>query len=193
MKLKFGILGIIFALILVGFVVLIMVPSVDKSISEHDIIVGMEDIILTSSVFEHNGSIPSKYTCDGEDINPSLSISGVDESAKSLVLIMEDPDVPKHLREDGMWDHWIKFNIPVDTTVIEEGKEPVGISGVGTSGNLEYHGPCPPDGEHRYIFILYSLDTELDLKEGVTKEAVHNAMSGHILQKGELIGLYSRN
>lgn len=151
------------------------------------------DLKFTSSEFEKNGNIPKQYTCDGKDINPPFKIEGVDARAKSLVIIMEDPDVPTYLCEDGMWDHWIKFNISVDTKVIEEGKEPEGVSGVGTSGNMDYHGPCPPDGEHRYIFILYSLDTELDLLEGSSKTEVREAMHGHILQKTELIGIYARN
>lgn len=153
----------------------------------------MAELTLTSSAFEDGASIPSMHTCDGEDVSPPLLIRGVDENAKSLVLIMDDPDVPTHLREDGIWDHWIKFNIPADTIEIKEGKEPEGTSGIGTSGNLKYKGPCPPDKEHRYIFTLYSLDTMLDLDEGVTKEAVRAAMKGHILQKTELIGLYNRN
>ncbi|MAF59631.1 MAG: YbhB/YbcL family Raf kinase inhibitor-like protein [Candidatus Pacebacteria bacterium] len=153
----------------------------------------MEDLKLKSSAFEEGGSIPSKYTCDGENTNPPLSISGVTKEAKSLVLIMDDPDVPRYIREDGMWDHWIVFNIPTSITEISEGEEPEGIHGEGTSGNMKYHGPCPPDKEHRYIFQLYALDTELDLREGAGKEVVKSAMKGHILKKAELIGVYNRN
>lgn len=189
------VIALIFILISVFFIFSHQNLNVENNNLEHDIIKSMEDtkeLILTSPAFEHNGQIPSKYTCDGEDLNPPLSISGVDPNAKSLVLIMEDPDVPKHLREDGMWNHWIKFNIPIDINTVEEGIEPQGRGGKGTSGNIEYHGPCPPDGEHRYLFMLYTLDAELDLKEGVSKEVVKSAMTGHILQKTELIGLYSR-
>ncbi|MDP2703631.1 MAG: YbhB/YbcL family Raf kinase inhibitor-like protein [bacterium] len=147
---------------------------------------------LTSSAFLHNGKIPAEYTCDGEDISPSLAISGVPEGAKSLVLIMDDPDVPKNLRADGMWVHWVVFNIPPDVKEIAEGQEPQGTHGKGTSGNLQYKGPCPPDREHRYFFKLYALDAELDLKEGVTKAEVEQAMENHILDKTELVGLYER-
>jgi hypothetical protein len=147
---------------------------------------------LTSPQFERNGRIPSKYTCEGEDINPPLMISDIPEGTKSLVLIMDDPDVPKHLREDGIWDHWIKFNIPPTTTTIAEGEEPEGVSGQGTSGNLKYHGPCPPDREHRYFFKLYALDTELALPGGASKKDVEVAMQNHILGEAVLIGLYEK-
>ena len=105
---------------------------------------------------------------------------------------MYDTDVPKILREDGLLDHWIVFNIPPDTTVIAQGSEPIGIHGQGTSGNTDYHGPCPPDGEHRYFFKLYALDTKLGLTKGVSKKEVEEAMVGHVLAKAELIGRYSR-
>jgi Raf kinase inhibitor-like YbhB/YbcL family protein len=147
---------------------------------------------LTSPAFSHQGRIPSKYTCDGENISPPLTISQVPPSAQSLVLIMDDPDVPKRLRADGMWDHWIVFNIPVTVTEIPEGGEPPGIHGLGTSKNLDYFGPCPPDREHRYFFKLYALDTELALGEKSTKAQVEEAMKDHILAKAELIGKYAR-
>ena len=147
---------------------------------------------LTSPAFDHEGKIPSKYTCDGENINPALTISDLPSEAKSLVLIMDDPDVPKHLREDGMWDHWVVFNIPISVRDIKEGEEPVGTHGSGTSGNLNYFGPCPPDREHRYFFKLYALDTELDLAEKATKQQVEKAMEGHVLEKAELMGRYER-
>jgi Raf kinase inhibitor-like YbhB/YbcL family protein len=148
----------------------------------------MDTLKLTSASFEHNSKIPSRHTCDGEGISPAFEINGVDENAKSLVLIMDDPDAPS-----GVWDHWVKFDIATSTTQIEEGVEPGGVSGVGTSGNKNYFGPCPPDREHRYFFKLYSLDTMLELKEGVTKKEVEKTMEGHILQSAELVGLYERN
>ncbi len=147
---------------------------------------------LESSAFEAEGKIPSKYTCDGENINPALQISDVPSGTKSLVLIMDDPDVPKNLREDGMWDHWLVFNIPPETTEIPEGREPQGTHGLGTGGNLDYYGPCPPDREHRYYFKLYALDTQLDLPEKSNKEEIEKAMDGHIIAKTELMGRYER-
>ena len=147
---------------------------------------------LSSPVFEHGGKIPSKYTCNGENINPPLKISGVPSGAKSLVLIMEDPDVPKNLRPDGMWDHWIVFNILPDTSEIREGLEPQGIHGQGTGGNFEYMGPCPPDREHRYFFKLFALDSNLDLGKGAKKAEVQKAMEEHVLETAQLMGLYEQ-
>ena len=147
---------------------------------------------LSSSAFEEGGKIASKYTCDGDNINPSLEISDLPSGTKSIALIMEDPDVPKNLRADGMWDHWIVFNIPPDTSEIPEGKEPPGTHGEGTSGNQNYNGPCPPDREHRYFFKLFALDSTLELKEKAKKPELEKAMEGHILEKAELMGTYER-
>ena len=148
---------------------------------------------LTSESFENEGMIPSVYTCDGQNINPQLSISGVPAEAKSLVLIMDDPDVPTHIREEGMWDHWIVFNIPPDTAEIAEGRTPPGVEGLGTHGDSGYFGPCPPDGEHRYFFKLYALDTMLDLPEKSDKLTVQKTMTGHVIDQSHLMGRYNRN
>lgn len=152
----------------------------------------MGTLKLTSSAFEHNSKIPSLYTCDSDNVNPPLSISSVPKGTQSLALIMDDPDVPKNLRADGMWDHWVVFNVPPTTTEILEGEEPEGIHGIGTSENSDYNGPCPPDREHRYFFKLYALDVELNLEEGATKKEVEEAMEGHVLQETILVGLYER-
>ena len=147
---------------------------------------------ITSTQFQNQGRIPVRYTCNGENINPPLEFSDVPEQAKSLVLIMEDPDVPKHLREDGMWNHWLLWNIDPSTTQIIEGHEPDAVHGITTSNTLKYVGPCPPDREHRYFFKLYALDTELNLQEGATKEELLHAMAGHNIEEAELIGLYEQ-
>jgi Raf kinase inhibitor-like YbhB/YbcL family protein len=147
---------------------------------------------LTSSAFENNGKIPSQYTCDGQNINPPLTISDVPSQAKSLVLIMDDPDVPKRLRADGMWDHWILFNLSPSLTEIKEGIEPKCVHGIGTSENSNYFGPCPPDREHRYFFHLYALDISLNLPEKTTKQQVLRAIEGNILAQSVLIGRYER-
>jgi hypothetical protein len=148
---------------------------------------------LTCSVFENEGSIPSKYTCDGENVSPPLQISDVPSDAKSLVLVMDDPDVPKHIREDGMWDHWVVFNIPPDTKEIPEGQEPKGTPGMGTNGSTGYFGPCPPDREHRYFFRIYALDTTLDLPEGTDKVTVEREMTNHVVDRDYLMGRYERS
>jgi Raf kinase inhibitor-like YbhB/YbcL family protein len=147
---------------------------------------------ITSTAFKENGIIPSRYTCEGEEINPPLHIDDVPSNAKSLVLIMDDPDVPKSLRADGMWDHWILFNILPSVQNIEENTTPVCKSGRTTSGHTRYEGPCPPDREHRYFFKLYALDIMINLATGATKKEVETAMSGHILAQCQLIGLYEK-
>lgn len=148
---------------------------------------------LESYAFENGGVIPQKYTCDGKDINPELLISEVPEGTKSLVLIMEDPDVPKSIRPDGMWDHWLVWNIPPQTKKIGEGETPSGVIGRNTGGEFSYQGPCPPDREHRYFFKLYALDRELDLDpQTATKKDIEQAMAGHILAQTQLMGRYKR-
>jgi Raf kinase inhibitor-like YbhB/YbcL family protein len=147
---------------------------------------------LSSPAFEYGGTIPARYTCDDQNICPPLTISEVPAEAQSLVLIMDDPDVPKAIRADGTWDHWVVFNIPATIREIKEGIEPEGTPGKGTGGNMDYFGPCPPDKEHRYFFKLYALDTKLDLPKQSTKQQVEKSMEGHILEKTELMGRYQR-
>ena len=148
---------------------------------------------LTSSAFSHNGEIPKKYTCNGDNTNPPLEIEGIPEGTESLALIMFDPDVPRSIREDGIWNHWLFWNLDPKTKGIEEGKELNAVHGITTSGTLTYVGPCPPDGEHRYYFVLYALDTTLSLPEGATREELERAMDGHILAQSELMGRYTQH
>lgn len=147
---------------------------------------------LTSPSFENGGNIPSKFTCEGENINPELHISGVPPKTASLALIMDDPDVPEFVRADRMWVHWIVINMPPSVETIAENSPPPGVPGKGTGGKLIYQGPCPPDREHRYFFKLYALDCALDLPDGATKAEVEHAMNGHIIEKTELIGKYNK-
>lgn len=148
---------------------------------------------LTSPAFTEGGKIPSKFTCEGENISPELHIGDVPGAAKSLVLIMDDPDVPEFIRKDRMFDHWILFNLPASTTKIAENSPPTGTPGKNTSGMLGYYGPCPPDREHRYFFKLYALDSEIDLQKGASKAEVEKAMEGHILAKAQLMGRYEKH
>jgi len=145
----------------------------------------MEKLKITSQAFENNGVIPIKYTCDGEDVNPPLNIEGVPEKVKSLVLIVDDPDAPM-----GTWVHWVVWNIP-PTARIEEKSVP-GVEGMNTFKRHSYGGPCPPFGTHRYFFKVYALDSKLDLNTNSSKKDVERAIEGHVLAKGEIIGLYSR-
>jgi Raf kinase inhibitor-like YbhB/YbcL family protein len=145
----------------------------------------LKELVITSPVFENKGVIPSKYTCDDENVNPPLNIKGLPERTESLVLIVDDPDAPM-----GTWDHWIVWNIsPVEK--IQENTVP-GTEGVNDFRKRSYGGPCPPSGTHRYFFKVYALDTKLGLTPNSRKKDVEKAMKNHILAKGELIGLYSR-
>jgi Raf kinase inhibitor-like YbhB/YbcL family protein len=150
---------------------------------------------LNSPTFQPNASIPPHYTCDGGNLSPPLKWSEVPSGAVSLVLLMDDPDVPKNIRADGMWDHWVLFNIPASVVGLSENaKDFFGAKqGKNSSGKLGYTGPCPPDRQHRYFFKLYALDTVLDLPNGSTKAEVQAACQGHILDQAELIGVYDRS
>ena len=153
---------------------------------------GVVDMKLTSPAFKNNSLMPSEYTCDGSGAIPELRIEEVPKNAKSLALIMDDPDVPKNIRPSGLWVHWVVWDIPPDTKTIQKGNEPEGIGGNSDFKRTGYGGPCPPDREHRYFFKLYALDTKLDLEEGSNKKELENVMEGHIIEKTELIGLYKR-
>src|SRR3990172_4411996 len=143
---------------------------------------------LSSSAFTHNQTIPAKYTCDGENVNPPLTITDVLTDSKSLTLIVDDPDAPA-----GTWVHWTVWNISPDTKQIAENSVPSNaIQGKTSFGNSGYGGPCPPSGTHRYFFKLYALDTTLSLGQNATKQDLEKAFVGHILDQAELIGLYSR-
>jgi hypothetical protein len=143
---------------------------------------------ITSSAFDNNSPIPSKYTCDGEDINPPLSFSDVPEAAKSLVLFVDDPDAPGKI-----FVHWVLYNISPNVKFIAEDDKPgTAAVGVNSAGENLYVGPCPPSGTHRYFFKLYALDARLeDLPDFADLDIVEEAMQGSILAQAELIGLYS--
>ncbi len=150
---------------------------------------------ITSTAFENSQRIPRKYTCDGDNVNPPLEFRDVPDGTKSLVLIMDDPDIPDFVKQRNaiqVWVHWVVFNMAPTTSAIEEKEDP-GMEGNGTGEIHGYQGPCPPDREHRYFFKLYALNDTLDLKEGSTKEQVEKAMEGHVIEKAELIGLYERS
>lgn len=143
---------------------------------------------LSSTEFKNKEFIPIKYTCDGQDINPPLEISGVPEKAESLALIVDDPDAP-----NGDWVHWVLWNIPPDTLKIKESSVPQGaIEGTNDFNHTRYGGPCPPKGTHHYYFKLYALDTVLDLDSSKTKKDLLKAVEGHIIAQAELVGLYQR-
>lgn len=143
---------------------------------------------IASSAFLPNEIIPTKYTCDGEDISPPLAFTDVPEETKSLSLIVDDSDAPA-----GTWVHWVAWNIDPTTEALEEGRLPAGTEeGINDFGKTGYGGPCPSSGTHRYFFKLYALDTAFDLPASTDKEALLAAIEGHILAQAELVGRYSR-
>ena len=150
-------------------------------------------IEVTSSAFSEGEMIPARFSCDGEDVSPPLAWSGVPDTARSLALICDDPDAPV-----GTGDHWVLFNIPADAADLPEAvpADPTlasgAVNGKNSWGRLGYGGPCPPGGTHRYFFYLYALDTRLSLEPGATKAQVRQAMEGHILAEGQLMGRYQR-
>jgi Raf kinase inhibitor-like YbhB/YbcL family protein len=141
---------------------------------------------LTSPAFEHNGTIPSKYTCDGSNVSPPLVIGEVVPETRSLVLLVDDPDAP-----GGTFIHWVVYDIPPDVRIIHENTDP-GTTGTNSYQEAFYKGPCPPAGTHRYFFKLYALDRKLALSPGQSKIQVERAMTGLIIAQTELIGLYER-
>jgi len=148
----------------------------------------MGTLKLSSTAFKHNDSIPSKYTCDGADVNPPLVIENAPLTAKSLALIVDDPDAPA-----GNWVHWVVWNIDPTTSEIRENTVPSGAQqGINDFRKHDYGGPCPPSGTHRYFFKLYALDMMLSLGPKTNKAELERAMKGHIVAQGELIGLYRR-
>jgi hypothetical protein len=149
---------------------------------------------LESSAFDHDETIPDRFTCTGEDVSPPLTWREVPDAAQSLALICEDPDAGQR-----PWAHWVLYNVPPLTTKLEaafptggtiEGR---GVQGRNDFGDVQYGGPCPPEGEtHRYIFRLYALDIELVATAGITLQQLIDRMQGHILETAELMGRYGR-
>lgn len=142
-------------------------------------------LYLTSTAFSQGERIPTRYTCDGENISPPLEIRNLPRYTESLVVIVEDPDAPR-----GIWTHWLVWNVP-PTNMIEEGVVP-GIQGTNDFGRLYYGGPCPPQGLHHYYFRIYALDVMLNIKEGTGRQALLRVLGPHVLAVGELMGVYSR-
>lgn len=148
----------------------------------------MTEMKLTSPEFAQGKSIPAKYSCDGQDINPPLAIEGVPQEAKSLALIVDDPDAPA-----GTWVHWLVWNIDPSTRQIAEGSVPQGgQQGVNSWKRSDYGGPCPPSGTHRYFFRLYALKDRLTLPAGTNRKDLDHAMHGKIVAQCELMGVYRR-
>jgi Raf kinase inhibitor-like YbhB/YbcL family protein len=150
-------------------------------------------IEVRSSAFEDGGVIPARYTCDGQGVTPPLSWDSVPNGTKSLALIADDPDAPR-----GTFVHWVVYDLPPDTRRLPEdvpGRQTLSggaQQGVNGAGRIGYTGPCPPSGTHRYVFKIYALDRMLDLDGGATVERLSDAMEGHVLAEGQLMGTYRR-
>jgi len=150
---------------------------------------------VTSSAFKEGGSIPSKYTCDGQNVSPTLSWNTIPDGTKSIALIADDPDAPR-----GTWVHWVLYGLPPSLRELPEhvpASESIlgngGRQGMTDFGKIGYGGPCPPSGTHRYYFKVYALDSDLHPNPGLTKAQLLKAMEGHILAQGQLMGKYSRS
>lgn len=149
-------------------------------------------IELTSPAFDEGEAIASRYTCDGQGVSPPLSWTSVPDGTRSLALITDDPDAP-----GGTFVHWVIYDLPQDTHRLPEGVPNRRVlssgaeQGVNGAGGIGYTGPCPPSGTHRYFFKLYAVDTKLRLGAGATAERLSDAMEGHVLAKGQLMGTYT--
>ena len=155
-------------------------------------------LTIKSKAFTHEGEIPSKYTCQGEDIAPDLKWEGVPENTVSLVLIVDDPDAPDPAAPKMTWVHWVVYNIPPDTNGFPEGATSVDLpdgakNGINDWKRTGYGGPCPPIGRHRYYHKLYALDTVIKGLNNPTKAKVEAAMKGHIIAQAELVGTYEKS
>jgi Raf kinase inhibitor-like YbhB/YbcL family protein len=152
-------------------------------------------LLLTSPAFSHQGEIPARYTCEGQDVSPPLRWTGVPSGATSLVLIVDDPDAPDPQAPKTTWVHWVLYNLPPSASELPEGIAalPAGtLEGLNDWKRTGYGGPCPPVGRHRYFHKLYALDTVLPDLHTPAKSLVEQAMSGHVVAKAELVGTYER-
>ena len=155
----------------------------------------MGKLQISSTAFEHQGAVPKKYTCQGDDISPPLAWSGLPDGTKSVALIVDDPDAPDPAAPKRVWVHWVLYDIPPTVQSLAEATKqaPAGArDGKNDWGRTGYGGPCPPIGRHRYFHKLYALDTQLGDLGGPTKAQLEKAMQGHILAQGELIGTYQK-
>ena len=179
----------IYSIIILTFVMLIWGFHHDAFSAQK----GAGKMQITSSAFTEGSMIPGKYTCDGQDISPPLEWKIAPVGIKSFTLISDDPDAPV-----GTWVHWVAYNIPSNTTKLDENVKPEkefknGMrQGSNSWPKIGYGGPCPPSGTHRYYFKLYALDVVLDIKPGATKEQVLQLMKGHVIAEAQLMGKYKR-
>lgn len=175
---------VIIVLIVIGVVAYFVIAKFNKK----EAVMTNATMKITSSAFQEGEAIPAKYSCKGENISPDLKIEGIPAEAKSLALIVDDPDAPV-----GTWTHFLLANIDPATTQIAENDLPQGaIMGKNSSGEAKYDGPCPPFGTHRYNFKVFALDNSPELQSGFSRKEFEEAMEGHILAQGQLMGKFSK-
>ena len=177
---------VIAVIIILGAVAYFVFTKINKNKEEAP--VAQTTVKITSSAFQEGEEIPVKFSCRGENVNPDLKISGVPSDAKSLAIILDDPDAPA-----GVWTHVILANIDPTTNEIPENSAPQGtVIGKNSSGETKYDGPCPPSGTHRYYFKVFALESMLDLQNGFSRSELEEAMEGHILAQGQMMGKFSK-
>jgi Raf kinase inhibitor-like YbhB/YbcL family protein len=159
-----------------------------------------EALRVTSPAFDHEGEVPTRFTCEGEDVSPRLEVAGVPEAAETLAVVVDDPDAPT----EDPWVHWLLWDVPADAGAIPEGYPPSGDASAPeqarqgtndfTEENVRYRGPCPPpdDGAHRYRFTVHAVDATLGLEQGAERDALEAALDGNVLATARLDGFYER-
>ena len=173
---------------MLGLFWLIALPTLALGLAQAQAASAPASLKVTSRVFAQGGKIPKRYTCDGANVSPPLRIENTPKTARSLVLIVDDPDAPGRT-----WTHWLFWNVDPKVSEIWEDSPPQNaVQGTSDFGNEKYGGPCPPSGRHRYYFKAYALDTTLYLPSSSKKAALEKAMAGHIVAEGSLMGTYSR-
>ncbi|MDA8596927.1 YbhB/YbcL family Raf kinase inhibitor-like protein [Candidatus Pacebacteria bacterium] len=199
MRHAYALLGLSFLIVFTGAFILFERAQAPTNESLSSDTTSSMQLSLTSSAFEPNGIIPGVHTCDGENTNPPLSIANVPTEAKSLVLVMDDPDIPAEVKAKmniEIFNHWVVYDIAADTTEIVSGQD-IGTLGVNSAGNNAYTGPCPPSEyepyEHRYVFRLYAVNRMYDGESEPTLDVLEAWAKEHALESAELIGRYSRN
>lgn len=174
--------------VVVLLVLLFVFGCAQKEVLKEEIVKEVDNMKIESLDFKEGKPIPSEFTCDGANVSPALVFEDVPVEAKSLALIMDDPDAPM-----GTFVHWVVWNIPPGTKQISKGEKITYPQGKTDFGKQGYGGPCPPSGTHRYFFKLYALDVVLDLEKGATKVDLEEAMKGHIVAEAKLMGTYQRS
>lgn len=181
---------LLFIILILG-IVFIVLPELGKfrrTVNTDNYVINTDNMQIQIAEFQDGAAIPSEYSCKGQNIAPLIAVNGVPEDAKSLVLIMDDPDAPV-----GRWFHWLIWNLPIDIRVIDRDALPQSaVIGKNSSGNNTYDGPCPPYGTHRYYFKLYALNTVLELDNNTEGLDLEKKLEGHIISRAQYMGTYSR-